>query len=223
MPLKALIAGGGRIGAALAALLTADGHTVSVVEDRAQRAGELRELVPDANVVRGDASDPAVLEAAGIHGAEVVTAVTGDDATNVVVASLARSAFGVPRVIARIVDPARSWLYTQDMGVDVALDQARLIAHLVAEEMSLGEMTTLAKLRRGSFSLVEERVQPGAPAVGRTVAELGMPDDCVLAVVLRADRVLPVRGHLRLEADDEVLAVVHTDAAAALHGLLHAP
>lgn len=222
MAFTVIVVGGGRIGAAIGAQLTDDQHRVTVVEHRPARAGEVRELVPEASVITGDGSDPAVLEAAGIHGADVVAAVTGDDATNVVVAGIARSAFAVPRVIARIVDPARSWLFTPEMGVDVPLDQARLIAHLVAEELSLGEMTTLAKLRRGRFSLVEERVHTSAPAAGRPVAELGLPEDCVLAAVIRGDRVLAVHGHLVLEPDDEVLAVVHTDAVGALHALLRA-
>lgn len=220
MAFTVLVVGGGRIGAAIAAQLTADQHHVTVIELRPTRAGEVREQVPEAAVVTGDGSDPAVLETAGVHRADVVAAVTGDDATNVVVAGIARSGFDVPRIIARIVDPARSWLFTPELGVDVPLDQARLIAHLVAEELSLGEMTTLAKLRRGRFSLVEERVHATAPAAGRSVAELGLPEDCVLAAVIRGDRVLAVHGHLVLEPDDEVLAVVHTDAVGALHALL---
>ena len=223
MPLTVLVAGGGRIGAALARLLAADDHAVTVVEPRQDRVEELRDQLPQVTVVHGDASDPAVLEAAGARQRDVVAAVTGDDAVNVIVASLARSGFGVPRTIARIVDPASSWLFSKEMGVDVPLDQAQLIAHLVAEEMSLGEMTTLVKLRRGRFALVEERVHAEAGAVGRSVATLGLPEDCVLLAVLRGDEIHPAHGDLRIEAGDEVLALVRNHAADRLHRALGPP
>jgi trk system potassium uptake protein len=106
------------------------------------------------------------------------------------------------------------------MGVDVAVNQADLIAHVVAEEMSLGEMTTLLKLRRGQYALVEERVHPRTAAAGS--AARGHPP----AVRMRHRRRAP-RGHpllhdpdVVLAAEDEVLAVVHSAAAAELARLL---
>jgi trk system potassium uptake protein len=100
--------------------------------------------------------------------------------------------------------------------VDVAVDQADLLAGLIAEEMSLGDVATLLKLRRGDFSLVEERVAPGAAAVGRSISELELPAACVLVAVLRGEAVLPAHGEVRFEVGDEVLAVVHAGAVGAL-------
>lgn len=215
-----LIAGGGRVGAALASLLREDERIVAVVDRERARIEALRALLPDATRVLGDPTDPAVLEQAGVQRADAVVAVTDRDPDNLVVASLAKFEYGVSRTIARIVDPAVSWLYTPEMGVDVALNQAQLMAHLVAEEISLGEMTTLVRLRRGQFALVEERADPGSGAVGRTVSSLGLPERCVLVAVVRGDDVIPAHGDLRLEAGDEVLAVVHAGAAADLQAVL---
>ncbi|RPI23213.1 MAG: TrkA family potassium uptake protein, partial [Actinobacteria bacterium] len=131
-----------------------------------------------------------------------------------------RFEFGVPRVIARVVDPRKAWMYGPDMGVDVALDQADLLAHLVAEEMSLGEMTTLLKLRRGQYSLVEERVDPESGVVGLTVGELKLPNGCVIVAVIRGGSLFPSRGSLQLQGGDEVLAVVHADHLAGLVSML---
>ena len=149
-------------------------------------------------------------------------AVTDTDQTNVLAAGLARVEFAVPRTIARIVDPRFAWLFTPEMGVDVALEQADLIARLVAEEMSLGELTTLMKLRRGRYALVEERVHPQAPAVGRAIRDLDLPRECVVVAVLREETLTPAHGGVTLEAGDEVLAVVHAGATAALQALLGA-
>lgn len=223
MSLTVLIAGGGRVGAALAALLTESGHSVTLVEQRVDRIGDIADTVPGVRTLQGDATDADVLESAGIRDTDVVAAVTGDDPTNIVVASLAKFEFTVPRTIARIVDPANDWLYTEEMGVDVPLEQAQLIAHLVAEEMSLGEMTTLVKLRRGRFALVEEGVHPDAMASGLRLADLELPVDCVLLSVIRGDEVSPAHGAVVLRPGDEIIALVRNGAAGHLHRYLRQP
>ena len=114
-------------------------------------------------------------------------------------------------------------LFTSSMGVDVPLNQAHLLAQLVAEELSLGEMTTLAKLRRGRYALIEERIHPASAANGHTISELALPSNCVILAVLRADDVVAAHGALTFQAGDEVLAMVHTGAEPALHQLLRAP
>lgn len=218
MTTSVLIVGGGKVGSRLAGLLSEGDHEVRVVELDPIKAVALGERV--GKVVQGSGTDARVLERAGIRSVEVVAAVTGTDETNLVVASLARFEFHVPRVIARIVDPRNAWLYESDMGVDVALDQADLLAHVVAEEMSLGEMTTLLKLKRGQYSLVEEKVAKGAPAVGRAVSELELADECVIVAVIRDGDLLAGHGRLIVEEGDEILAVVHSDAADGLANAL---
>jgi trk system potassium uptake protein TrkA len=217
-----VIIGGGRIGGALGALLRDGGHTVRLIESDPHRAARLRAQLPPDLVVVGSGTDPDVLEAAGARLADSIVAVTERDETNLVVTSLGRFEFGVPRTIARVNNPANAWLYTEEMGVDVALDQADIIGHLVAEEMSLGEMTTLLKLRRGRVALVEERVHPTSAAAGRAISELALPSECILVGVLRDSDVVVPHGDTVLLAGDEVLAVVRTDAAPRLAGLLSA-
>jgi len=161
-------------------------------------------------LILGSGSDPTVLEAAGIHKANVVAAVTGSDETNLAVCSLARLEFNVPRVIARVNNPKNAWLYTPEMGVDVALNQADLLAHLIAEEMSLGDMMTLLKLRKGLYSLVEEKIDPNSVANGKAVRDLNFPQRCVLAAIIRKGELIVPRGDTVFQTADEVLAVVHS-------------
>jgi trk system potassium uptake protein len=220
MTLQVLVVGGGRVGAALATLLHDGGHAVTVLERRADTAASLAGELPGVTVVHADGADPSALEAAGIRRADATVAVTGDDARNLVVSSLARSEFEVPRTIARVVDPAHAWAFGPHLGVDVALDQADLLARLTLEEMSLGEVATLVKLRRGDLTLVEERLSAAAGSVGRTIAELDLPPSCLLVGILRGDEVVGARPGQRLEAGDEVLAIVHAGEAAALTAAL---
>jgi trk system potassium uptake protein TrkA len=185
-------------------------HKIKIIDHRKDRISNLGESFPAEMLILGSGSDPNVLEAAGIHRADVIAVVTGSDETNLVVCSLARLEFNVPRVIARVNNPKNAWLYTSEMGVDVALNQADLLAHLIAEEMSLGDMMTLLKLRKGMYSLIEEKVDPNSDANGKALRDLNFPPRCVLAGIIRKGELIMPRGDTVLQAADEVLAVVHS-------------
>ena len=223
MAMTVIIVGGGKVGTYLASLLLAEGYQVKVIEVRHEEMARLQQDLPAETAVHGSGTDPNVLEATGIRRADVVAAVTGADETNLVVTSLARFEFGVPRTIARVNNPKNAWMFTPEMGVDVALNQADLMAHLIAEEMSLGDMMTLLKLRKGQYSLVEEKVDPTSPAVGKTVSDLHLPAECVMVAVIRKGHVLIPRGDIILQPADEVLALVHASQVSALATLLGHP
>lgn len=220
MSMNVIVVGGGRVGGYLASLLQAVGHKVKVIEERPEEKRHLRRELPQGSVVQGNGTDPDVLDAAGIRHASVVAAVTGADETNLVVIGLARFEFNVPRTIARVKDPRNAWMFTPEMGVDVALNQADLLAHLVAEEMSLGDMTTLLKLRKGLFSLVEEKVHPTAMAAGKALRDVKLPDKCVLAAILRKAELIVPHDDLVIQPADEIVALVHTSQVSLLAALL---
>ncbi len=215
-----LVVGGGKTGSYLTELLLKEKHQVKVIEDRADIVERLKQELPPEAVIEGDGSSPSILEAADVTHAHVLAAVTREDETNLVVATIARFEFRVPRIIARVNNPKNAWLFTPEMGVDVALNQADLMAHLIAEQMSLGDMMTLLKLRKGQYSLVEEKVHPTALAAGKAVRELRLPPECILAAVIREGNLIIPRGDVVLQPADEVLAVVHSSQAAALASLL---
>jgi trk system potassium uptake protein TrkA len=215
-----IIVGGGQVGSHLASLLLAGGHKVHVIDERADVLARIHRELPTECIFEGDGADVELLRLAGIEHAEVVAAVTGFDETNLMVTHLARFEFRVPRIIGRVNSPRNAWLFTPEMGVDVAINQADMMAHLIAEEMSLGDMMTLMKLRKGQYSLVEEKVHPTAMAAGKAIRDLKLPTECVLAAVIRKGELIIPRGDLVLQAADEVLAVVHSSDVTALAQLL---
>jgi len=214
-----IIVGGGKVGSHLALLLLNEGHEVKLIDDRPDVLERLREELPQGAVIAGDGSSPSVLEAAGIERANVLAAVTAEDEANLVITSLGRFEFNVPRVIARVNNPKNAWMFNADMGVDVALNQADILAKLIAEEMSLGDMMTLLKLRRGEYVLVEEKLPPGSQMLDAPLMKLPLPETCVIAAVIRHGKVLVPRGHMRFEMGDEVLAVVDNASLPALRRL----
>jgi trk system potassium uptake protein TrkA len=204
-----IIVGGGNIGSHLAKMLLEGGHTVKVIDERPALLEKLPKELPVDTIVAGDGSSPLTLENAGIRKANVLAAVTGSDETNLVVTSLARFEFNVPRVIARVNNPKNAWLFNKEMGVDVALNQADILARLVAEEMSLGDMMTLLKLRKGEFSLIEEKVHPLSPSANKSVREINLPNDSVIVAIIRKNQLLIPHGDSVLLPADEILALVH--------------
>jgi trk system potassium uptake protein TrkA len=218
-----LIVGGGRTGSHLASLLLTQGHEVRLIESRSETLSGLHRELPTEVILEGEVTDPTVLEAAGIQEAQVLAAVTNNDADNLVVCSLAREVYNVRRIIGRINNPRNAWLFTPHMGVDVALNNADLMAKLIEEEMSLGDMMTMLKLRRGKFSLVEEKIWPGAKAVGIAIKDLALPPNCTISGIIRHSEMILPRGITVLEAEDEVLALVDDEAAEELARLLGRP
>lgn len=218
-----IIVGGGNTGSHLAKILLDGKHNVRVIEERPALLEKLRSELPPESIVAGDGSSPTVLEQAGIDKALVLAAVTGSDETNLVITSLARFEFNVPRIIARVNNPKNAWLFTNEMGVDVALNQADILAHLVAEEMSLGDMMTLLKLKRGEYSLVEEKVYPTALACGKALKDIDLPDECNIVAIIRNHKLILPHGNTVLEAYDEVLALVHAKRLSDFATLLAPP
>jgi trk system potassium uptake protein len=215
-----IIVGGGNTGSQLAKFLLEGAHTVHIIEERPLVLEKLAEEVPADVIFSGDGSSPATLEKAGIQQAQVLAAVTGSDEANLVITSLGKFEFNVPRVIARINNSKNAWLFTPEMGVDVAINQAEILARLSAEEMSLGDMMTMLKLRRGRYSIVEEKIKAGAPAIGKPIGKLDLPCNCVISGIIRHGEIVLPQGNTILEEGDEVLALVDGSAREQLAKLL---
>jgi len=215
-----LIIGGGRTGAQLASLLLSENYKVRLVENRPHILARLHQELPTESIYQGNMTDPDVLEAAGIKQAHAMASCTDDDATNLSMCFVSRKMYGVPRTIARVNNPRNAWLFNETFHVDVALNQANVLAHLIQEEMSLGDMMTLLKIRRGRYSLVEEKVEKGAHAIGIPLKELGLPEECIIAAIIRDGQVTLPRGSTKLQEWDEVLAITTPESAHQLSDLL---
>lgn len=218
-----IIIGGGRTGTQLASVLLAQNCQLRVIEHRRDLLARLHRELPTEVIYEGTATDPKVLEQAGIREAQVLAATTTNDAENLALSFIARSKYNVPRTIARINNPRHAWLYDQKFHVDVAVNQADLMARLIAEEMSLGDMMTLLKLRRGRYSLVEEKIPTGAPADGKEIKDLGLPESCVITAIIRKGELVLPHGNTLLLANDEVLAVTDSTGAEKLASLFARP
>ena len=221
--MNVLIAGGGRTGARLANLLINQNYKVRLIEHRRELLGYLHQELPTEVIYEGNPADPSVLEAADIRQVHAVAAVTSTDSANLAICYLAKSMFDVPRTISRINNPNNAWLFNENFHVDVALNAADVFAHLIQEEMSLGDMMTIYKIRRGKYAVVEEKVPPGAKVIGVPLKDMNLAEHCVIAAIIGDGEMTLPRGDSTLQADDEIIAVASPEGTQRLADLLAFP
>lgn len=218
-----VIVGGGRTGTQLAKTLIQQDHTVHVIENRTEILSMIHRELPTEGIFQGNPIDPAVLDQAGVKNADVLAAVTTRDEVNLTICHYARLKYNVPRTIARVNNPRDAWLFSNVFSVDVAVNQSAIMSHIIEEEMSMGDMMTLLKLRRGNYSLVTEKIPEGAKAIGMMLKDASLPDHCVIAAIIRKGEVVVPRGISIFEKDDEILSVTDPEGARQLSELFDAP
>lgn len=218
-----IVAGGGRTGTQLASLLLAQDHVVHLVEHRPEILTRIHYEIPTEAVYEGSPTEPEILEQAGIRQADVVAATTDSDADNLAICFVARERYNVGRTIARINNPRAAWLFDDKFHVDVSFNNADVMASMIMEEMSMGDMMTLLKLRRGRYSLVEEKIPANAKVIGQAIKDIRFPEQCVIAAIIRHGEIVVPRGATTFEAGDEVLAVTDRAGATQLAELFRPP
>ena len=216
--MRIAIAGAGNVGRSIAQELIENGHEVMIIEKANERLRP--ERVPEAEWVLADACELDSLQDAELNACDVVIAATGDDKANLVVSLLAKTEFAVARVVARVNRAENEWLFTDQWGVDVAVSTPRLMAALVEEAVSVGDLVRLMTFRRSESNLVEITLPDNAPYVGQPVREVPLPHDSALVAVLRGKRVLVPSPDDPLEANDELIFVCTAEVEDAVRAVL---
>lgn len=219
--LRVAIAGAGKVGKAIARELLANGHQILLIDrDPAlARAGSL----DGAETLVADACEITALQGARLAECQVVVAATGDDKVNLVVSLLAKTEFGVPRVVARVNHPKNEWMFDESWGVDVAVSTPRMLSALVEEAVSVGDLVRLFSFRQGDADLVEITLAPDSPVMGMCVGDLTWPVDSVLVAIVRGPRVITPSADDLLDAGDELIFVTSPEQEEALQLMLCKP
>ena len=208
--MKIAIAGAGNVGRAVAKELIENGHHVLLM-DRDPSSLKM-DTVPQAEWLLADACEIASLDNAKLSGCQVLVAATGDDKVNLVCSLLAKTEYGVPRVVARINHPKNEWLFDSSWGVDVAVSTPRIISALIEEAVTVGEVVRLFSLKRGGANLVEITMPEGGMVCGKTVGEMTFPEGTSLATIVRDGQVITPKAQDLLMSGDELIFVATADA-----------
>jgi trk system potassium uptake protein TrkA len=216
--MRVVIAGAGKVGRSIATELLHNGHEVLLVDRDANAARP--GYVAGATSLHADACEISTLDEADLANTQVVVAATGDDKVNLVVSLLAKTEYGVPRVVARVNHPKNEWMFDESWGVDVAVSTPRLMSALVEEAVAVGDLVRLFSFRRGEANLVELTLPTDSEVIGRRVGDVAFPPDSALVAILRGSHVITPSADDSLEAGDELLFVAAPEQEPALQELL---
>jgi len=146
---------------------------------------------------------------------DVAIAATGDDKANLAMALLAKSEFGIDRVVARINDARNEWLFTEAWGVDVAVSTPLAIVASVEGAIDVGHLVRLmavgkdsrGELGKTATNVAKVTLPDDSPLVDQRVRDLAMPDDSALVTLLRGNQLIIPGPDDVLRAGDEMLFV----------------
>ncbi|SIR86790.1 potassium channel family protein [Williamsia sterculiae] len=219
--MKVAIAGAGAVGRSIARELLANSHEVTLLERKRAHIDE--DAVVGATWLFADACELDNLEQAALETYDVMVAATGDDKANLVVSLLAKTEFAVNRVVARVNDPRNEWLFDEDWGVDVAVSTPRILASLVEEAVSVGDLVRLMTFRQGQANLVEMTLPDNTPLAGKPVRKLLLPRDAALVAILRGGRVIVPQSDDPVEGGDELVFIAPVEVEEALRTAIIEP
>lgn len=203
--MKVIVIGGGKLVYFITRQFISKGYQVAII-NRDPEESRLLARQLNATVVLGDGSDPKSLDEAEARVASVVLSLTPHDQDNLVACQVASRIFGVPRTVALVNDPENEDVFRR-LGVTVAFSATKIIASLIEEQTGFEDMTNLLPLAGGRVRLIELILHDDAPAVGKTLRDLGLPDGTLIASVLRRGSTIVPSGTTVLAPGDEIVVV----------------
>ena len=212
-----VVIGGGNVGYYLTKELLAAGHEVVVIEEDVLRARQIADELGSI-VVANDGCEGRYQAEAGMGRADVVAAVTGDDAVNLAACQIAKMGFNVPRAIARVNDPKNEKLFRQ-LAIDETVSPTRAILAVIEHGIPVHDLLHLAELEGGEVQIVEAQLDSDSPAVGRELREINLPEGSLIAVLIRDDRAQSPRGDTTLRVGDKLLAITSAEREEELRSL----
>ena len=205
--MKIIIVGGGQIGGYIAELLLENGHSVTVIENKDRSLEALRKNgLKEENILIGDGTDVSVLEKAGTRNCNALVCATGLDEVNLTAAMMAKFEYDVPKVIARVNNPRNEWLFNSGMGVDVKINQADIIGHMIADEMNYQSIMTLMRLSKGEYSIVRIHVDYHSQCVDKPLSQIKLPAESLLIAVYEDETIMIPHGETVIRAGQYILA-----------------
>jgi trk system potassium uptake protein TrkA len=210
-----IIVGGGSVGYHLCKALLKEGHEVLVLDKDATKCENFEDELGSV-CVRGDGCEVSTLAEAGVSRAEVFIAATDEDEDNLVACQVAKHKFGVPRTIARVNNPENENIFRK-LGIDCPISVTNLILEHIEEKIPTHPLIHLLAMGEEKMEIVEVRILEGSKSAGKSVKELSLPSDSLLALLIRNGQKPQVPTvDTVLEVNDRVIALTTTDSEAAL-------
>jgi trk system potassium uptake protein len=201
---RVMIAGGGNIGATLAAKLERQ-YQVKVLELSYERCRTLSEMLEETIVLNGSANEPALLLQENIENTDVFCALTNNDESNIMMSMLAKR-LGAKKVITLITNSAYADLVGQE--IDIAISPQQITIGSLLTHVRRGDISNVHSLRRGAAEAIELTAvgdSRSSNIVGRRLDELNLPEGVSVGAILRGQEVIIAHSHVVVESQDHVI------------------
>ena len=209
---KIFIAGGGNIGMSLAKKLEQD-YLVKIVESNTDTCQLASEVLNNATVLSGHASDAELLNAESIDDTDLFCAVTNDDEANIMSTMLAKK-MGTKYAIAIINSLSYVDLLDDIHAIDRAISPQKITIGVIQTYLRKGDMINIHSLYTGDFEAMEIIVHGDADnssVVGKTIAELNLPSSVIIAAIMHQGEVLIAHDQYQIQSGDTVTVVAATE------------
>ncbi|MEM6799689.1 MAG: Trk system potassium transporter TrkA [Planctomycetota bacterium] len=207
--MRIVVLGAGTVGRSISALLCQYGHSLTVVDQSAERVRQLNDTL-DARAIEGSASQASVLFQAGVSSADLCLAVTGIDEVNLVGASMA-AAMGARRAVARVYAPVfrdlSTFDYRRHFGVDRLLSIEQLTATEIARRIRHPGSVAVENLAGGNLEAHALMVAANQKGVGVALKELALPKGVRVGSISRGDETWIAGAEDTLEPADRITVI----------------
>jgi len=203
-----IIVGCGRVGSELAKLLSQEGHNVVIIDKNPQAFSRLGSAFNGLSLV-GNGFDIDLLKKAGIEKADAFCALSNGDNTNLISAQVAKKIFKVKKVIARIYDPARAYIYNF-LGLDV-ISGTLLFAAMIRDKIIESRFSSYL-IETKELGVLEIEIE--GDLVGKRIEEVQIPGEFIVVAIKKIDKVILPPIDKALEKGDIILGIVKTESLA---------
>ena len=207
--MNTLIIGGGKIVYFLTKAFFSKGYNVTIINRRKEECSKLARQLK-ATVIFGNATDPQILKEAQISSMDAVLAVTPNDEDNLVICQLAKLNFGVQRTLALVNDPDNEQVF-QQLGVTTAFSTTRMISSLIEQRAGFEEIVGLFSVAEGKVNVTELVLTRTCPVLGKSLLEIDLPHESLIACILRENEPVIPRGSTTLCVNDRLVVITIPD------------
>jgi len=201
---RVVVLGGSTVAQITAAELMDDGYEKVLVEADPDRSKAISRNT-DIMVIGGDPTEPELLDRLELGDGDVVVALSGWDAVNLMGCLVAR-AVGAPRTIARFGRFAMAGLL-KDVGIDATVSSRVAAANEILRYVRRDCILSVATFKDTSAEALEFEVQSGAPAVGQRLGDLDVPPGAVVGGFVRASEAFLPTGDTVFRGGDHLVVL----------------
>lgn len=192
-----IIAGGGKMGEALASLLVNEKHDVVLIEKDEKLSEELAERL-DALVLHGDASDSKILKDANVEKSDAVVAMTGDDKTNLMICEVAKS-FKVSSIMSRINQVVNEGIFVK-LGITASINTTTSAVLTFKKALEKPGKRLVNLVAGEKAEVFEMLVSEGSQTVNKSIKELER--NFTIAAIYRNGELILRNPDKKIQEDD---------------------